>query len=314
MSVYDLNPREGGFLWRDPPDLRGIFGSGKDGDITYDGGGTVTLSDHVFARNLFITNGTIVNPDGWGIWVADTLTIDETCGLARHGNPASTWLPGAAVSGAGPFFPSSGIGGLGGLSGNGSPGANAGNSYCADGGSGGDEGPPPGYGAGGAGGTASNPSAVYVPPFAWPFNMIAGVTHGAKSSGFSDFQLLNGGAGGGGGGGTFATGNPGGGGGGGAGGIALFARHVRHAPGTADTTSRNIAAIGGSGAAGSGDYGGSGGGGGGGCLFLCYQRGHWVGQKPGAAQVAGGPSPAPIGDWGGYGTPGSTGNVYFLEV
>jgi len=54
-----------------------VFGSGKDGDVTLNAGGTTTLTSDVYYNNLTITNTTILNPNGYRIFVKEILTIDN---------------------------------------------------------------------------------------------------------------------------------------------------------------------------------------------------------------------------------------------
>lgn len=237
----------------------GLTGDGSDGDVTL-GAGDTTITRDMFYDNLTIPSGSTLLPDGYRVFVRNTLTIDgailrDGAAGASTANPA---IGGATVSASG--RPLGGIAGGGdGASGAGTAGTAVSPSapgYTSSGGAGG-----AGTNAAGAGGT----STVAAAPGSGGLRMAVWAIMG-RASGTS--SQITGGPGGGGGGGTFGGGGVGAiGGGGGAGGgyVTVAAGRI--------TGSGSITANGGAGGNGHTDGGGTtaaggGGGGGGGVLVV----------------------------------------------
>ena len=63
-----------------------IGGSGSDGDVTINDGGTTTLTADMYYDNLTITNNSTLNPAGYRIFWRKVLTIDSGSTIARNGN------------------------------------------------------------------------------------------------------------------------------------------------------------------------------------------------------------------------------------
>ena len=136
------------------------FGDGHDGDVIISS--NTSLSRDMYYNNLTINNGVTLNPNGYRIFVKETLTNNGT--IERNGNPGGDG--GNASTGTGACNGSGGGGGGSGSSGgiilisanklinneiiqaNGGTGGNGGNGCNASGGSDGS------YGSAGIGGTA----------------------------------------------------------------------------------------------------------------------------------------------------------------
>jgi hypothetical protein len=267
----------------------GWFGSGLDGDVTMPVG-TTQIARTMYYDDLVIPSGAIVEPNGFGLYVRGTLTIEAGGVLRANGAAASGQTGGAAATSTGPY-------GIGTAGANGGASAAGSNATSASG--------RPPYlpstgatsGAGGAGGAAAAAGGNGGGQTAWSSAEALNLaTPMMVFGGPSASTSVGGGAGGGGGSGG-GVGFPGGGGGGGAGPMGIWARYVENA-GT-------ISANGGAGAAPpSGGNAGGGGGGGGGRIWLVTAR-----LTGNAMSVAGGAGGAGAGT-GAAGTAGSTGYTW----
>lgn len=248
----------------------GLFGDGSDGNVTLSV--NTTLTRDMYYDDLTINSSSTLSPDGFRVFVKDTLTIDAGSKIDRSGNNGTNavvnlaGIAGTAFARLNRPLNNNGSGGSGGAGSTG-VGANGSVAILINASAGG-AGIPGGNGgagvsAGGNGGNSSSIAFINAPIGYLNTNPIYGTypVQGGMGGG--------GGAGGGGGGGVAG----GGGGGGGAGGSVLlvFARHM--------ILNGQINANGGNGgnggtpAAGGSAKGGGGGGGagGGGAIFVCYQ-------------------------------------------
>lgn len=250
-----------------------IYGDGIDGNVTITG--NTTLTRDMSYDNLTISNSATLFPDGYRIFVKNTLTIGSACAIASDGTTGGNGALNTAGTGGAALtnnhMGGSAAGGNGGTTGGGVAGSNLTNGVGMGGAGGGtgDRGGGCSANTGGAGGTVV---ASYAN------------RHGLVILG--TFAEIRGGAGGGGGGGGVSdclagspdcsSGNNGGGGGGGAGGgvIIIAAKTILHNGGGG----ANIRARGGGGgighaanAGGNNSNGGGGGGGGGGAVILVYR-------------------------------------------
>jgi len=245
------------------------FGSGKDGDVVITS--DTTVSRDMEYRNLTVKSGATLNPNGWRIFVSDTLTIEEGGKISRDGNDGgnAASCPGWGVcwrcpgSGGAPLQAHTVGGSGGGASGScGNAGDGESGEAGGNGGNGGDA--ENGARSGGNGGAGGNKIINYLPS---PFMSFLSLPVEIAETG---------GAGGGGGAGyTSASGRSAGGGGGSGGGVIhIFAKNI--------ILNGNITAKGGKG--GNGVCGcscgscshlyyaaGGGGGGGGGFILLVYK-------------------------------------------
>lgn len=265
-----------------------FFGNGADGNVTISG--NTSLSRDMFYNDLTINTGITLNPNGFRIFVAGTLTRVGTGKIASNGNAGGTGgnatgsgSGGAGAAGAAAYtsgslpIPLAGkAGGAGGAAGptngsNGEAGANQakalGDADAVAGGNGGDTDNTV-NGSGGAAGTKTG--TIFSPPnsplSAYALFDLTGATitqYGVAPSG-----------GGGGGGGSGAVNESGGGGGGGSGSsggvVWVFARII------AEILIEAKGGVGGGGGnhGANGDAGGVGGGGAGGnggVIILCYE-------------------------------------------
>ena len=91
------------------------FGSGKDGDVVITS--NTTLTRDMEYRNLIIKSGATLNPNGWRIFVLDTLIIEKGASISRDGNDGEDGKdPGAAIGGfaaGGAGLPANTVGGSG---------------------------------------------------------------------------------------------------------------------------------------------------------------------------------------------------------
>jgi hypothetical protein len=247
-----------------------FFGDGSDGDVTT--AGDVTLSRDMFYNNLTVSTGDVVYPNGYKIFIKDTLTcagtgkISVSGGIGGNGAGGATSTGGSAGTraytiGTLPTPKAPGAGGTGGIIGGagpvaGSDGVASGYGFTnTAGGDGGDGGG--GGAAGGNGGTAGTIVTVarsiienYIYNNAGTINL-----YGITSSG----------AGGGGGNGGGAAGGGGGGGAGASGGIIWIAARI-----ISTAIFESIGGDGGNGGTGvsGGGDGGGGAGGNGGVIIL----------------------------------------------
>jgi hypothetical protein len=182
--------------------LDALFGDASDGSVTI--GSNTTLTRDMYYANLTVSPGVTLNPGGFRIFVAGTLTLGSGSSIARNGNSAAAGTPGAALS--------PGTLGAGAAGGYGGSGASETNSL---GGSG---------GGGGAAGTATSPvaGAGGAGVFRSPVQALTGHS--------LDGAIVNGGAGGG----TALGGASAGGGGGGV--VVVAARTVVLSSGSAAIT------------------------------------------------------------------------------
>ena len=236
--------------------------------------GAYTMDQDIFALNMTVDAGAVVNTNGFRIYVAQTLTVVATGFIQNNGgNGDGDGIPGLGAPTNNVL--GGGDGGTGGLNANGDPGVNVAfypSRSIGNGGNGGNA----VTNLGGAGGT------------------------GEQQTGFGTYMVgtmaigdsVSGGAGGGGGGGDAAS--QGGGGGGGAGVIVICAQHII-APANA------IRALGGSGGNGGGISGGGGGGCGGTIIIVTNDNATPTFDLSGGAGGAaggGGGSPGVAGDTG----------------
>lgn len=289
------------------PPVSITYGSGQDGDFTFDGvatpsyasrSGTVyTLTRDVFVRDWHIPSGSTVQTAGYHVFGSGVLTIDDGGLLINDGKNAS-----GGTAGAGSALGTLGIGTAGGAghaNAVGSAGTNQSNTLydasalneCAGG-----HGGAGGANAGGAGGTyagsAANGGANFLTP------MLTGFLFTQTSGGNQAQAGIIGGGAGGGGGGSDNAGVTGGGGGGGGG--------VLHCCFATIINNGIIGARGGNGAAASGSGGNGGGGaGGGGGIVLSLAR---VRSDTGTYDVSGGVGGAGFGT-GAAGANGAVGHV-----
>ena len=91
------------------------FGSGKDGDVVITS--DTTLTRDMEYRNLTIKSGATLNPNGWRIFVLDTLIIEKGASISRDGNDGEDGKnPGRAIGGlaaGGAGLPANTVGGSG---------------------------------------------------------------------------------------------------------------------------------------------------------------------------------------------------------
>lgn len=275
------------------------FGDGSDGDVTVSG--TVTITKEMHYQNLTITGTGVLKPNGFRVFVKDTLTIQSGGTFNDGGNPggvSGTTNAGAALSGSRGYLGAGGGGGGAGRSstGLGTQGANSGGNCSPNnsgvqptGGTGGTAG---GANTGGVGGNA----VVLVPSQKWNAQALF---YGARQSG----GTWNGGSGGGGGGCDITAGSASSGGGGGGAGILWVAANTVSNSGT-------IHANGGNGASATGTTGVAGGGaGGGGGLVAVITRS----TSYGTVTATGGTGGTGL-NGGASGTNGQDGNVAVLVL
>jgi collagen triple helix repeat protein len=212
-----------------------LFGDGSDGDITINA--DTVLTRDMYYRNLTIAAGRTLNPGGFRIFVAGTLTLGAGAAIARNGSDGPV---GAAAA---PALPAGTLGGSGG-GGFGACGVAGGSTANSLGGSGGN-------GFCGSSGTAT------LPP-----NLVGGAqifdgAVAALSGRTLDGGQVTGGAGGGTDGGSIGDS------GGSGGGVVLVVAHSISADGPAQITAK-----GGNGGPGNQSGGQGGGGGGGGVVVV----------------------------------------------
>ncbi len=182
----------------------GWFGTGVDGDLTFDGTSTVLgivptlgvyeLDDDIFAMSMTVSGGMApanIHTNGYRIYVAVTLTIETGASIGNDGQGLGGGLAANLLGGAN--------------GGNAAPGDNSPlfPSRASGGG-----------GAGGAGGSAGSAGGVSVPQIGYGSYMVATIAVGDATSG---------GAGGGAGGAVEGVGGVGGGGGGV---VVISAKHI----------------------------------------------------------------------------------------
>ena len=228
-----------------------IYGTGLDGDVTISVNTTLTSNKHY--NNLTIAAGVSLDTNGWQVFVAGTLTLNNGSRIHCHGNNASGITGGAARSAN--FYGLSGAGANGSTN-NGASGAQVSNCIGSAGGNGGYA--SPGSSWGGSGGVASPVQASDGGKNM--FVLITSLQTGRILSGVNGGKF-NGGTGGGAG---FGNSLYSGAGAGSGGGICVVFAYSITVNGTA-TVSAN-GGLGGNGAA--GNAGGGGGGGGGACAVV----------------------------------------------
>jgi hypothetical protein len=250
-----------------PPPVAGGFGDGTNtgqGSVsgattTFNGGSTTTLSADIFCQNLHITNSTVLDTNGWGVFVAGTTTIDAGSSMSANGAAAS-----GATGGGSRNNETFGGGGKGGNGTSTTAGAGTGLAGYALGGSGGNGGASgTTVHAGGTGGATVAPAATAQSIRLYD-NAINGAVYTPSTSpntAGATYTVWGGGGGASGGG----DGTNAGGGGGAGGGVLMLATRVLINNGT-------ISVKGGKGANGVAGNAGGGGGGGGGLLILICPR------------------------------------------
>lgn len=264
------------------PVLRGLYGDGSDGALTFSVGGpttggatrvgtTYTMTRDIFATSLTVDSTIIIETSNFRIFVSGTLTNNGT--IQSNGGDASGATAGAAT-GRGTYCGPSSAGGAGLANGTTTV---AGNAGAAGGGSGTHYSPGKTLGSGSAGGAGGNSNggaggsnASGATGFPTPRDAIYLMSTWHQSSSTatgSGSLIIPFGATGGGGGGrtTGGTATVSGAGGGGAGIVFIAARIIVNSSGT-------IQANGGAGSAATGGTcsTGGGGGGGGGTVILIY--------------------------------------------
>lgn len=265
----------------------GIYGDGADGAITY-ASGTHTLTADVYATDVTVESGAVVNTAGFRIFASGH------CDVQSGGTVRNNGQDGESDGSIGAGAPSGTIGGgsVGGAGGsnnsNGSSGNVQSNGLGGAGGAGGDDGDPVDTYSGGSGGTVSAPSAAN-----GRARDLFSIITGRLTTG----SLFHGGSGGGGGA-ANASVAIGGGGGGGGGCLLIVARRL-----TIDGTVQANGGDGGNAIDQPGPEIGSGGGGGGGggrVMLVTRQR-----AGSGTTEAAGGTG------GGGFlgGTSGDDGNA-----
>jgi len=227
----------------------GYFGDGIDGDATITG--SFTLSREFYYNNLILTGTGSIKPNGYKLYVKETLTINSGCSINDDGNSASGLTPGAILNARNYLGAGGGVGGTGrNTSGTGNAGGGSGGNSSLNvlnlaptGGAGGSA----AANVGGSAGGAAQPN----PNQRW---------NGRWYDGRASVAAFNGGSGGGGGALAATPGNSGAG-GGGAGIVWIAAKNI--------VNSGTISANGGNGSDGTGiNAAGGGGGGGGGLVCL----------------------------------------------
>ena len=329
-SLVGLNPRN--FAGIRSSDLQratvaNLFGDGSDGDVEITG--TTTLTRDMYYKNLSIANGGILNPNGYRIFVKETLIIKSGGYIKRNGNNGGNGsVPNGGSGGAAlaagslPAAESGKSGGNGGsaeVSNDGQPGVDGGNVVKSLGsaGSGGGGGGASYYsgGAGGNGGSQTG-TVLNVPKnYISAFLLIDAIP--------SVVSLLgSAGSGGGGGGGSRASSNGGGGGGSGSAGgfIAIFAQRIINdqeegiqGKGGKGGNGGNGATDGTNGAGG----GGGGAGGAGGVILIVYGEmtgGGTIVTTGGAKGDKGLKGAGAYGQDGVDGTAGLDGNVFLIQL
>lgn len=279
MSTWDLNRM----------DYLQLFGDGSDGNVVISV--NTSLARDMYYLSLTVNSGVVLNPNGFRIHVADTLSGGATGAIACDGRPNTA--PAASNTAGTAGFGSAG--GLGQVNAGG-----AGTSFAANvriGGLGG-AGGAGSSGVGGAAGTGTVPTAAQ-----------GGIEHlrvadVARELARPDGVQYNGGTGGGGGGGSNPQ--PGANAGSGAGIVFVAARRLAVPAGFSITANGSNGAN-----AGGGNRGGGGGGGGGAVIVISTDNyvdlGITVSANGGTGGTGGGGS-------GINGTAGGAGNVYNLVV
>ncbi len=306
--------------WETPPippgDPGGVFGSGVQGAVTFNGSSTIlglvpsgnvyTLTSDIMVDDMTVNNSVTIRTAGFRIFVKDTLNHNGL--IHNNGNAAASNVAGAATHASGFYSP-----GTAGANGGATNGSNAGASgqvpvpewsglaATSHGTGAGSNGPVGGTGQGGGGGgagasnTGGNGGALTASTATlgagWPNALLKG----AGDNSTSKWTFGSGGGGGAGDGGT------GGGGGGGAGIVSVCARYI--------TGSGSITATGGAGAAGTAGNAAGGGGGGGGIALVIY------GNRTGTLTItAGGGSGGAGSGTGGAGGAGGAGTVILINT
>lgn len=286
----------------------GYYGDGADGDVVIPNGANTQLTRTMTYRNLTIDAGGQLAPQGWRVFVSETLTINGRLfifgspggnGTASAGGSAGTGfgaqeVGGRAAGGAGGALNTNGN--SGGAAGSGPAGFTAGSSVGGSAGNNAINATGVGRGAGGGGGTggsggngglvtllaANTGPNPLVPPSLFT---------GRISTGATTFTGGSGGAGG------RGSANGGGGGGGSGGGVMyVFANRI--------VGSGTIECEGGPGGNGGGDGAGGGGGGGGGLLIVMMGGGTFELAQLSVAGGAGGLAGGVGGGNGGRGADG----------
>jgi len=262
------------------------FGDGSDGDVTISS--NTSLTRDMFYNNLTIDTSSVLNPDGFRIYVKNTLTIESGSSISRNGNDGGDSTISTPPGGA--ALDTNTVGGsTAGGDGEQGPGASAPGANPARGGVGGNGGTSNSYAAG-SGGAITNPFEDFR---ALPFATLG-----------YDFTLgtqILGGSGGGGGAGSGLGGAPqSGAGGGGAGVIIISAATIAMAG--------DIEAKGGDGGDTFTSQMGEGGGGGGGVIVLIYTSLSGAGTIDVSGGIKG------TGTWLNNGTNGTDGEIYSLDV
>lgn len=238
-----------GTAWSDiasMPDVF-LFGDGSDGDVSISG--TVILTRDMYYHNLTISSASVLNTNGWRVFVSGILDMTATPSSGHINNKGiDATLQPAAAGGAG----NSVGGGSDGIIGAAITSVQGGVSTATDAG-----------GQGGLSGTsftvataATRNALTGIRPRRLTLDLIKGI-----------FVALTGGSGGGGGNSANAVG---GGGGGGGGVIFIAARTINRSASNFTIINAN-GGIGGSGTAGGVSAGGGGGGGGGGLIYVIYR-------------------------------------------
>jgi hypothetical protein len=271
----------------------GIFGTGADGSVTFDGTTTIlgmvpsasvyTMTRDIQCTSITINNGVTLKPAGYRIFCRGTVTNNGTITVA--GNAATAGAAGAAT---GSTSLGGGLaGGAGGTGANGSGAAPAVNASFGSAGGAGGAGTSGGAGNGGTAGVSNTIGQNNV--LQTPYAILTGIYFYALTT----RALSWGGAGGGGG--SDAGSNAGGGGGSGGGIIAILAFAV--------INNGTITVQGGNGANGTGGNAGGGGSGSGG-LIVAYTLVAWT---AGTLTVSAGTPGSKAGS--GTGSNGNSGGV-----
>jgi hypothetical protein len=209
-----------------------LYGAGTDGDLNFNGtsytsfsslsGTTYSLLRGIYAENITIPNGYTLDPNGFAVFVKNTLTIDNGGKIKSNGNTRPKAGSGAAAGQAGAvtraaaatnniIINAGGAGGAGGNNSSAATGTVLSTIYVGGaGGSGAFGVPPPPYPVGGGvRGLATITAGVLQQPYSTQFNLsslyigtVQPITGGAGAGGAVGANISGGAQGGGGAGGT----------------------------------------------------------------------------------------------------------------
>lgn len=313
--------------------LAGLFGSGFDGSLNFDGSSTVTLGDgttvvpsasvysiarDIFATDMTVATGVQVKTQRYRVFVSGTLTLTGTGKIHQNGTAGTNGGNASGGGGGGNSFGSSGVfpatggGGTGGSSGAGGPGTHvsstnrplgAGTGAIAAAGAGGRM-----QGGGGGGSTTAGGTT----PANSGYDATAGgldvLQQALLGRGYTGTQVTPG-SGGGGGGGSSAPSDSTGGGGGAPGGFVAVAAKIIAGTGSIEAKGGN----GGNATFNNGGAGAGGGGGGAGGVVVLVTTTK-ISALTISTAVTGGTGGTPIGGAGVVGGAGGNGFLYAFQA